>query len=273
MKAPYLLHAILAISASHLSLLRPSEKKYSIAAALHYQYALACYSSQLHMPVDDENADSVIGCGFVQTMLAFENISRLSLDQSVCDSGSVIAATWLRAMQGVRILLGTNHIHPYLGRSIWLPVFLESGGWEEVTCQHIEEVDGSWASVASKELHSLCDVSLNHITDGNPYRQPLENLCGLMRSDITHETIGRFMVFVGKLPDDFLKLFEQNDVRAMLLMAYWCALISSIHQWWIVSTANYECRRLCAILDSTLVSRVRDLLRFPAGRCGYVLRV
>lgn len=270
LRAPYLLHSILAISASHLSYLHPEQKKYEVAATIHYQHALTSYSSQLRTGVDAESADSVIGCGYLQTMLAFENIFRASKEEAGGGGGGGV--TWLRAMQGVRILLGASGISPHLEQSIWLPVFLESGGWEENICQAAENMDDSWMSTTSKTLHDLCEVLFDPSCLQSPYQQPLSILCRLIRSNMSHDTIGRFMVFIGKLPNDFVELFEQNEPRALLLMAYWCALISGVDQWWIFRSATAECRRLCASLDNASDSRTRDLLKFPASRCGYILK-
>lgn len=264
LKAPYLLHAILAISASHLSSIHPEHKKYEVAATIHYQHALPYYSSQLGSEIDAENADSIIGCGYIQTMLAFENISTSS---SSYGGGGDVA--WLRAMQGIRLLLSTEKIRPHLKRSIWLPVFLKSGGWKENTCQHLGDVDDPWAATTSKALHSLCNVPFDSPDRYSSYGLPLSILCELMRSDVSHDTIGKFMVFIGKLPPDFVQLFQEDDPRAMLIMAFWCALICGVDQWWIVHSATVECRRLCASLDNVADLQIRDLLIFPASRCGY----
>ncbi|KAH7382086.1 hypothetical protein BKA64DRAFT_607727 [Cadophora sp. MPI-SDFR-AT-0126] len=266
--APYLLHSILAISARHLSFLHPEQKKYEVTATIHYQHALTSYSSQLQLSLDAENVDTVIGCGYLQTMLAFENVSRSSKEADGGDG----AIAWLRAMQGIKSLLNSYSICPHLEQSIWLPVFLESGGWEENTCQHTDEADDSWASNTSRSLHSLCGVPFDSSRDENPYQQPLKVLCQLMHSGESHETIGRFMVFIGKLPHEFVQLFKQKDPRAMLLMAYWCALICGVDQWWIVPSATFKCRGICASLDQVADSQIRDLLMFPASKCGYLLK-
>lgn len=266
-RAPYLLHSILAISARHLSFLQPMVNKYEIAATIHYQHALTSYSCQLQLAFDAENIDSIIGCGYLQTILAFENISRSS---SEADDGNG-AVAWLRTMQGIKLLQSSYNILPYLEQSIWLPVFLESGGWEESNCQHMGEPDDSWASATSRSLHSLCEVPFDSSCSENPYQQPLKGLCQLIRSDESHEMIGRFMVFIGRLPDKFIQLVLQRDPRAMLLMTYWFALICRIDQWWIVRSAILKCREFCASLDKVADLQIRALLRFPASRCGYLL--
>jgi hypothetical protein len=274
--APHLIHSILAISAAHLSRIEPSEK--SDAAAIHYQCALSTYCARLGTPISSsKDVDEVIACGFLHTMLAFENVSRRSVDKKIqnkCET--TVSTTWLRAMQGMTTLQRTQAISFDYTQSIWLPVFLESGGCEDLSFQDVVECDDTWASTTSTLLHSLCKVSSSsskeYSTGRNPYHQPLKSLCTLMRLEASHHTVGRFIVFIGQLPEGFVQLFEQRDTIAMLIMTYWCSMISGINQWWITDSAVSECRRLCAILDTVLTSEVRELLRFPARKCGYILR-
>lgn len=270
MEAPYLLHAILAISATHLSRIAPSERR-NIVAALHYQHALRTYSAQLGKPIFCQHVDAIVGCGFMHTMLAFENISRLSTSQKVDNAGN---ATWLRAMQGMTVLQRTENLRPHYKNSIWLPVFLGSGGCDlnDQILRTDKVVDDSWASTTSVLLQTVCQVS-NEFTSspGSPYHQALKSLCGLMHLNSSHSSVNKFITFIGQLPAGFVQLFEQNDTKAMLIMAYWCAMISAIEQWWITDSALAECRRLCAVLDSVSSPEVRELLLFPANKCGYAL--
>ena len=272
-KAPYVLHAMLAISARHLSHLKPCEK-HNIVAAIHYQRALRTYFAQLGAPINSDNVDEIIGCGFLHTMLAFENISRFPEDERISTSreDAAASATWLRAMQGMGILQETRDIRSRSKDSIWLPVFHASGGCEDIRCQHAGEAADTEVTAISRSLHALCDVPLDSSGLGHVYHHPLELLCGLIRVDASHESVGRFIVFIGQLSPMFVQLFEQGDVKATLLMAYWCALMIGIDQWWIVNSAISECRRLCAILDRVSVSPIRELLHFPAQKCNYVLR-
>lgn len=263
-EAPYLMHAILAFSASHLNFLHPTERKYRIAATLHYDLSLALYSAQIRNGIDACNADAILGCCFLHTMLAFQNVQ--SAEQ--VESGNEL--TWLRTMQGTAIL--RSNIHPHLDdTSIWHRVAIESRGEEEFFCNHIES-EISWASTTSKALHRLCEMELESSVQENPYEKPLSRLCLLMQCDIGQDKIGMFMSFIGRLPPNFVQLLDGNDPRATLILCYWCALLSQIEQWWIVRSATVECARFCAYLDTIPDEMVHDLLRFPASKCGYLIR-
>jgi hypothetical protein len=260
--APYLVHAILAFSASHLNFLHPGEKRYAVAATLHYEHSLTSYSAKLRTPLTKENGDPVVGCCHIHTMLAFRNRT------SSHYSGGF---TWLRAMQGVRILWETAALRPHMPESCWYPVCMESkAGRKPNSCDHDAEDPSTWVATTSKALHRLCEMPPGQ---ENPYEIPLAHLCRLMRLDkVDHAQIGIFMVFIGKLPASFVQLLDQNDPMAFLLVAYWATFLSRIDQWWIVDSTKMECMRLCAHLDTVPDPRIRELMKFPASSCGYMMK-
>jgi hypothetical protein len=267
LEAPYLLHTIIAFSASHLNFLRPEQRKYGIAFALHYSLSLSSYSAQLHAPLDVRKADAIIACCHLHTMLAFQNVQS---GDSAVDVGGF---AWLRAMQGVAILWNTGNIRPYLEGNIWRKKTLESRALENITYDHTESsAADSWASNTSRALHQLFSEQSDPISHHNsPYQEPLRRLCLLMQHSMEQDAICMFMAFIGNLPDSFVQLLGQKDPRAMLLMCYWCALLSQIDQWWIVSSAKFICRTLCNTLSKTPDQRIYNLLQFPATKCGYAM--
>jgi hypothetical protein len=269
LEAPYLLHAILAFSASHLSYLQPNEKRHSIAAALHYERSLNLYSSQLGKSLDKSNADAIYACCHLHSMLALRNVSLSSLEHQLADVDGY-ANGWLRAMQGTRVLREHITLQPEGDQGIWVPVRIEARTYDRCTCNHSKlETTNLTAHNTSIALHQLCGVDMACTAIENPYQQPLSRLCQLMRCDIGHGAIGMFMVFIGKLPSSFLQLLDKNDLRAMLIMVHWCALIGQIDQWWIVQSAKVECARFCRKIDKIPDPSIRGLLPFPLDMSDY----
>jgi hypothetical protein len=266
--APYLLHSIAAFSASHLSLSRPNQKKYSMAAILHYERSLTSYSIELRTHLDASNADSIIGCSHLQTMLAFGNVY-----QSLASFSGGGEFAWLRAMRGVTILWDTPNLRPHLENSIWYRVCIDTRASDSSVCNHTEPDETNlWASHTSTVLHQLCDRGPNPGIQENPYQVALSHLCPLMRGDIGQGTIGPFMFLIGSLPSSYIELLDRKDPRAMLILCYWSTFLSQIDQWWITRSAKIVCTRLCKYLDTIPDSRIHDLLRFPASKCGYSMQ-
>jgi hypothetical protein len=261
-RAPYLLHAVLAFSASHLSFLLPHERRYRVTATFHYDLSLASYSSQIRIRLDAANADSLLGACYLHTMLAFRNL------ESADNTEDHSPFTWLRTMQGTAIL--RSNLHPYLDASVWHPMAIESRCWEEAICNHLD-LDGSWTSHTSVALHKICEANPDPMLKENPYEKPLSRLCLLMRCGTGQDKICMFMSFIGRLTPLFVQRLELNDSKATLIICYWCALLTQIDQWWIVGSATGECLRLCKLLDEIPDRRIRDLLSFPASKCGYVI--
>jgi hypothetical protein len=262
--APYLLHAIIAFSARHLNFLRPDEKDYDIVASLHYGQSLVAYTSQLRDSLDAKNSEAMVGCCHLHTILAFENI------RSGIYVGQGDGLTWVRAMRGAPVLWNTTNLQSLVSDSIWNPVCVDAHSRSPDRCNHalMEETD-SWATTTCKALHQLCEVPSNSIQQRNPYEQPLSRLCDLMRCSMGHEDIGSFVAFICSLPLTFVQLLERNEPRALLIVCYWCALISQIDQWWIGGPSKAECFRLCTYLESISDQKIRDLLHFPREKCGH----
>lgn len=262
-EAPYLLHAILAFSATHLNYLCPHEKKYTIAAASHLERSLNLFTSQLEIRIDDSNRDTIYACSYLHSMLAFRNVYLTSMEHSyIPDSTGALALGWLGAMQGPRVLRQHSFHH---AASIWAPVCLEGQSLDPYMCSHSHAQDMNLAiGRISTELHRLCGVDLDlgsyDPIPNNPFQEPLRLLCQLLHCDIGHNVIGMFMMFIGKLPAAFGQLLNNDDPRAMLIMAYWCWLILQIDQWWLRASAEVEYARFCAMINKLGDERVRRLL-------------
>lgn len=65
----------------------------------------------------------------------------------------------------------------------------------------------------------------------------------------------------------FHTLLVEKEPRALLILAYWLALMSRIPQWWIVGRSRHECAAICAFLRSHPDPRLRALLEVPERIC------
>ncbi|KAF7928812.1 uncharacterized protein EAE97_009654 [Botrytis byssoidea] len=268
LKAPYLMHAILAFSASHLHYLHPKEKKYGIAFTLHYSKSLSSYSSELRTSLNAKNADAIIASSYLHTMLTFINIQP---DSNIDTDGSG-RLTWLRAMRGVSILWDTSDMNCHLQDSILLDMKHDPKFLNEGPCNHDKPDDvNPWALGASRALHRLFEGEQDSKVFKDSYEGPLRHLCQLIRLGTGQDTICTFMSFVGELPDSFVQLLDQKDPRALLILCYWSALLSQIDYWWVIDPATAVCSRLCAYLDRIHDERIRSLLHYPANQCGYTM--
>ncbi|KAF2810521.1 uncharacterized protein BDZ99DRAFT_508916 [Mytilinidion resinicola] len=284
--APCLLHGILAFAACHLNYLQPGNLKYEIASTIHYNRSLALYSNQISTHVGADNADQLFGTWFLLGPMTFWNLSRPSDQLHLESHGDVTAGsaepatkdpfshgdfTWLRALQGTRILQDDPAIQTHLKDSIWAPIFLEAREWEaDVDMSNDSQTDSDVYQnlIALKEL---CDVQADSSSTDNPYQHPIQRLGRLSATEPHRDMVGWYMVWVGKLSPEFLNLLEESDPKALLILAYWCALILRINFWWITRSAKQQCTKVCTYLDQFSEPGVQNLLEFPASACGYRL--
>jgi hypothetical protein len=239
----FLLHGILAFSAAHLYFLYPQEKKYHLAASIHYGLSLTGFRSSLSETVSGQNADALFACCYLHAMLAFQ-YKRRADEPPVKDDDFA----WLRLMKGIPILQRTNILRPHLTKSLWMPVFIESGAFSPKTGPLPEPTVP--AQAADPEIESLridCGVlptSNDNEGDENPYATPIAHLNKLSGMAIDSTKIGPMMVFIGRMPEAFVQLLEKMDVRAMRILRVWCRMATGVEQWWCQWPAKEECERL-----------------------------
>ncbi|KAF2499638.1 hypothetical protein BU16DRAFT_503884 [Lophium mytilinum] len=273
--APYVLHGILAFAACHLNYLRPGHLKYEIASTIHYNSSLALYSNQISLHVGADNADQLFGTWFLLGPMTFWNLSRPA-DQLLLESHTKNAIghghfTWLRALQGTRILQDDPAIQTHLKDSIWAPTFLEARAWEaDIDMSNGSQIKSDTYLILTA-LKELCDFRVDSYSTDNPYQHPIRRLSRLFATKPHRDMVGWYMVWVGKLSPEYLDLLEESDSKALLILAYWCALILRIDIWWITRSAKQKCTEICTYLDQSAEPGVRGLLEFPASACGYRL--
>ena len=110
------------------------------------------------------------------------------------------------------------------------------------------------------------------LPENNPYYTALYTLAPLLHMECVQSTFHLFYSFTSLVDTDLKELLHRKDPRAMLLLAYWYALMVN-SQWWISRRAVIECRSICLYLERCCAGDVviQELLEFPKMRCGLVL--
>jgi hypothetical protein len=242
----FLLHGILALSAAHLHFLYPKENKYRLAASIHYGLSLTGFASSLSEQVSGQNADALFACCYLHAMLAF-HYKRRADEPPVKDNDFA----WLRLMKGIPILQRTNILRAHLTKSLWMPVFMESGAFSPKTGPLPEPTVPE--QIADPEIEALrveCGVAPTSSTEGdeNPYATPIAHLNKLSGMTIDSSKIGPMMVFIGRMPEAFVQLLEKMDVRAMKILRVWCRMATGVEQWWCQRPAEEENERLGEVI-------------------------
>jgi hypothetical protein len=195
------------------------------------------------------------------------------------EMGAELNYDWMKIQIGLTSLLARTR--PFHKDSIWLVMFQYSdefhGSQDDTTVvdDGEEEEEG-----LSKRLGEFCfgnwrDGGEEEDGDGDEeretsiYKDFFEKLAPLLDLPPAPEHLLWYVRPVGAISYDFLARLEARDTKAVLLFAYWLALMCGVEMWWCVGRVTRECRLCCRVLDRVLVGRDRWLLEWPAERCGY----
>ena len=270
LQASYLLHAILAYSASHLSHLYPEQKKYSDAAKLHYTRSLQAYSTQLVYELEkgSANANALLSASGLLAKLSFINTPLMSEDS---DGVSAAVPPWIKSMQGVKTIMQTPKLRKQLedgDLSAIVRHYIGPASKQPITVG-LGRSQRSTSTVGA--LMELCGLQDRNCSP-NVYSSAMDRLEPIMLSEPTHDDTEQYLGFIATLEPSFLELLEKRDTRALLILAYWCTRVSLIKHWWTAPSAKAECRRICAHLSREKDARVQALLKGPADFCGFNLQ-
>ncbi|KAF2671243.1 hypothetical protein BT63DRAFT_210969 [Microthyrium microscopicum] len=269
LEAPFLLHAILTFSATHLAYLYPFESQYSLAASIHYGEFLRGYGCELNR-ASQENADQLFGTCFLVDMLTFFNASQhLNMNDTLIPDIS-----WVKTVKGPDMLGYLTTIETSRERDVW--------GFAFRACDHWRQLNGSSTHDVPRWMYELNgyfesserdNLILDELQE-HPFEGPLRELTLLSRWNGHQQSIGGFVAMIEKLPLSFVQLLEALDRHALLILCYWCAHFSRINQWWIKQPAKKQCRVICAYLEQQSSDRgFKAMLLYPAQLCGLSLEI
>jgi hypothetical protein len=239
LKEPFMLHALLAFTACHLSHLSPKEAKWAVAFTTHYSVALSAYRTQIKPGADRQKTEQILGCCFLVEMMIYWNASRKPTE-SPTEIDLLKDSTWMRSLGGIPLLKNSPQLFPHVDNCIWKPVFDEAQCATSIGFN--QNLGKQWCPLTTSHiiilLESLCESPLHHESEINHYQGPLNSLRRVLMANSGRIKIAFFMRWIGTLPSEFTHLLETRDTRALLILGCWTAYFSCIDQWWIKSTAT-----------------------------------
>ena len=194
-------------------------------------------------------------------MIYFHTDEDLDQGSWLC-SKSPNRLSWFSVQQGMGAILSQTR-----------PYHCESGLLSYFYVEPKKILSGRRVPDAFWELCNVTDEIGPRGVHPNPYHDVLHCINLLMPLQPGVKSLIKYMHFCGRIYPAFIALVEQNDHRALLILSYWFALLTSVGDlWWCKLRAKRDCLAICAFLDATGDDTVRTLLEFPAEACGYVMR-
>ena len=254
LRSDYLLHAILAVTASHLQYLDPTKAELELIYGFHNSLSLRLYREKLNH-IQPEDADALFACGTIHTIMA---IRHTMLD-------AIASCEMMGSFDG--LLLGLKSFKSF-------PVFpcpfheenrMTDGSFHRLfpTCdftrQWTTEVDQQVFKRAShlagleSHLRQLAGSAVFEDT----YREPFQYLVLLGERERRSSALDMLFSFSNQLKTRYLEALEDQAPVALLLLGYWLTMVSTIKQWWITKPAVTLCARLYVHLLGVLPATVQ----------------
>ncbi|PGH32818.1 hypothetical protein GX50_04358 [[Emmonsia] crescens] len=260
---PYLMHAVFGIAVTHLRHLLPHDKSYAIAAGIHWQRAIKLYRREISKPIDEHNMDPLMSTCMLLSTITFSTEECKPADSWIFSSDPT-RLSWLLGQSGLRYILEAITIDQ-LQRSIWFEAFQESDDEDYTFNNNSPGLEGLHPGLAE-----LCDIDETTTEESNPYHWPLRMLSPMLPLKADRNNFSKLIPFIGRLEPAYIKLLQEKDPRALLILSYWLGKMCEEKQWWIYSRVSSECFAICMFLEHNEDTRILNLLQYPAEKCGYV---
>lgn len=266
-----LMHALLAISSRHMMYLQPDDKAHQLAHAFHMQKATSRLQQRLSSPLGRHNMDLVIANCLTLNAVCITYDKFEPSDSWVFaedDRAQRKRLFWVEMqVYACKIF---NVFSEYVKDSIWAPTFMEHGP-ESFRPQSLAELTKEGADGIPQTLAELCDIGPHSSARNNPYHMALRHMnliiLGMERS--SPHLYNLIICFIGQIQPDFRLLLIDKDERALLIFAYWLALMYDMGLWWTAGRARNEGMAICMVLDKSTEPNIKTLMQFPAKKFGY----
>ncbi|KAG9243796.1 hypothetical protein BJ878DRAFT_442629 [Calycina marina] len=236
---PFLMHEILALTALHMSKVRPHKATiYQLAARTHLDAGLAMFQPEMA----NLNAQNCHACWAFSTMV-FTHMwasqdpgkpSQLFFAPPVNifeDTDQTQHVKWIQLHRGSLKML--RDLFPSLREGPLLPLFEPWKGMDPVAKSPLSpdevgpltELSNAWANShrdqAYKDILSAAAASLCRVFSLLTYNPKISKLSAVMS-------------WFSNISDEFLKMLEDKHPEALLIVAYYCvALKRADNMWWV----------------------------------------
>ncbi|KAJ5806575.1 uncharacterized protein N7503_004177 [Penicillium pulvis] len=259
---PFLMRIILAVTTTHDRYLvtGPEDNTRSVAEVYHETQCAGLLRKKLSSPILNEERDALWSSA---AMLGIASLS--SIDASTPAEAWPLKPDdpsdfdWLNFSTGKKaIWRATDPLRP---DSIFHRM---AGHYTEIMkTPPLREL-----SEMAPEFVQLCSLDEPLACSQNPYYSAVSMLSDLWQATHTRVT-GKFVSFLSLMRPDFRSLLVRKDARALLIFAYWYALISDSSVWFITRRARLECHSICLYLEKYHADDgdIQRMLKLPKAKC------
>lgn len=265
---PYLMHTVLALTRAHHRQLVNSSFDATLQEQDQIALALSQYSARLSFGITAEDADALLATSTLINGFYFASVRTADPSKSWPLVSSPTDLQWIGAQQGPRLIMAGAA--QWLSQGVFASAFSDFD--PDISSPRTLSEDEACIDARFRDLCAFCDAGPD--SNGNNdqhYRPYLVLLATFLHVVPCTSTMARYLPFISSLEVDFIDRLRVKDTRALLILAWWYALICPLPQWWLAVRARTECVAICMFLELTEASPdLQELLDFPARRCGYI---
>ncbi|KUJ10546.1 C6 zinc finger protein [Mollisia scopiformis] len=257
---PFVLHAILAMSALHLSRFKRGESqlRYQREAEHHYEIALRTATSLL----PNINEDTTPALYLFGTFCSLITLASGPKPGDFLLFGDQGIAEWLIIFRGMKSILESNF--DLLRHGELAPMF------------HISIHQIFLQPVNDEHLQSLRELITSTATDDPDLPLYLRTVDDLGRSfpastspgtRVTQPSPQVVFVWLYRLPDEFVELLYQRRPIPLVILSHFCVLLNDLaSSWWAKGWAEH----LISEIYSSLGEEYRMWMRWPMEEIGWL---
>ncbi|WPK27073.1 hypothetical protein PUMCH_004445 [Australozyma saopauloensis] len=215
---PFLMHALLAFSATHLS---RTESGLDDCVTSHRGEALRLLREAI-LNIDSDNTDALVASALILIMDSLANASIPSLTSSK----SLPASAWIFHVKGAATIL--TAVWPLTEASRFYKfISVDLGDLGDIINEKSQLSRNSTLSYADLECHDSSIADLFPVPINSPYLITLAYLNKLHKERYKADFILRIFAFPALLEKEFLGLLLMGDVKAMRVMRSYYKLLRS----------------------------------------------
>ncbi|ESZ92799.1 hypothetical protein SBOR_6815 [Sclerotinia borealis F-4128] len=240
--SPFLMDAILAVSALHLRILQPEDRSLVRASHSYMASALAQYSSLLNQGPSECNAEALF-C--TAALIAFQASASRCVENAIdsdSENGYVLPLAWFHSFQGVKTVVITSW--QWLRNS--QKIFPIINGQPPLLLDLDPERRGFFAPLLEGIEHG--STSDNASLDADS-KQACEHAVAMLNWAHQKPERARIVGFAATVSRRYIELMREQDPRALVIAACFFAMTRIVDDiWWLQGVAKREVTGIFSLL-------------------------
>jgi hypothetical protein len=227
--APYLMDAILAVSALHLRALQPNDRSLVSASHSYMASALSQYSALLSEGLTANNAEALFS---TSALIAFQASASRRFDDSQVN-GYVLPLSWFHSFQGVKTMVmaswqwlrESNRVFPIINAQPALALVHP-------------DMDSFFSPLLNGAEEQIQDLPDNEKMET---KQAYEHAVAFLNWAHKKPERNRILGFAATVSRRFIELIENYDPRALVIISCFFAMTKVVDDvWWLKGVAKRE---------------------------------